>query len=373
MKMRSCFILAMVLLVAAAPAIAIISQPATVIDSGGGISNSPQYENLSAIGQPVVGLSTGAGGSNHAGFIPVLGANGLLWPVIGFDPATITFTFFVSYPAPDSQNLSITNKGSSTLEWQVARTQAWLSLTPLNGSIPGSGAVSVSIIPANLPGGVVPGIYADTITITGTGADNSDTTIPVTLTVTQGYTLTVTFGTPAPPILPGSGMVYLNPQPPMGDAFCSPPDLCQRTYPDGMPVTLSAIPDGNSQASWSGDCKGGACSVTMDKDHVVTATFSFIQPAMIVGNPNYYTSLQAAYKDALPGQTIKARQYTFVENLILDQARGGQHQGGVRYELCQPDGLHPAPGETERGEGVAGDGPADGEVGNIYLRMILTV
>jgi hypothetical protein len=31
--------------------------------------------------KPIIGLSPGPVGSNHAGFIPVLGANGILWPM----------------------------------------------------------------------------------------------------------------------------------------------------------------------------------------------------------------------------------------------------------------------------------------------------
>ena len=165
------------------------TQPASVVDSGGGVSTSTGYENLSAIGQPVVGLSTGAGGSNHAGFIPVLGANGVLWPVIGFDPATFTFTFYIGEPAPAGQGLNLTNAGGSTLEWTVARTQAWLTLTPLSGTGPSPVSVGINI---SAPG-LVPGVYHDTITISATGAENDGVTIPVTLTVGLDYTLTVTF------------------------------------------------------------------------------------------------------------------------------------------------------------------------------------
>ena len=166
------------------------TQPASVVDSGGGVSSSAGYENLGAIGQPIIGLATGAGGSNHAGFIPVLGAHGVLWPVIGFDPANFTFTFYIGEPAPAGQGLNLTNAGGSTLEWTVARTQAWLTLTPLAGTGPSPVTVGINI---GAPG-LVPGVYHDTITISATGAENDGVTIPVTLTV--GRT------TPSPSPLP---------------------------------------------------------------------------------------------------------------------------------------------------------------------------
>jgi hypothetical protein len=52
---------------------------------------------------------------------------------------------------------------------------------------------------------------------------------------------------------------------------------CFENYPAGTTVTLSAVPDFYSSfAGWSGDgCSGsGACTITMDSDKMVTATFS---------------------------------------------------------------------------------------------------
>ena len=220
------------------------TQPASVVDSGGGVSSSAGYENLGSIGQPVVGLSTGAAGSNHAGFIPVLGANGALWPVIAFDPATFTFTFFLGDPAPAGQNLAISNSGASTLEWLVSRNETWLSLVPLNGT-----------------------------------------------------------GSPNP---------------------------CLNLFHSGAPLVLTAYPNDDTLfTSWSGACGGnGTCSVTMSADRAVTATFSYVKPAWIEGTTSYHDTLQAAYNAALAGQTIRARQYTFVENLTLGEAKGVTIKGG---------------------------------------------
>jgi hypothetical protein len=50
---------------------------------------------------------------------------------------------------------------------------------------------------------------------------------------------------------------------------------CSATFPTGTSVVLSAhASPGSKFAGWSGDCSGkGTCTVTMDGDHSVTATF----------------------------------------------------------------------------------------------------
>jgi len=62
------------------------------------------------------------------------------------------------------------------------------------------------------------------------------------------------------------------------------PDACTATYFRGETVTLTATPDsGSSFAGWSVDCTGtGTCTVTMDQDHNVTATFEPIGHALTV-------------------------------------------------------------------------------------------
>ncbi len=43
---------------------------------------------------------------------------------------------------------------------------------------------------------------------------------------------------------------------------------------DGDVVTLTPVPDGGSTfTSFAGDCAGGTCSLTMDQDGALTATF----------------------------------------------------------------------------------------------------
>jgi len=322
-------VLCTVLLSAAltAPASALYTLSAAVIDSGGGVSTSPGYGNLSAIGQPIVGISTGAGGSNHTGFIPVLGAYGILWPIIGFDPATFTFTFVIGDPAPVGQGLNLTNAGGSTLEWTVARTQAWLTLSPLSGTGPAPVSVGINI---SAPG-LAAGVHHDTITISATGAENSGVTIPVTLTVDQDHNLTVTFASPTTP--KGGGTVAFNPAPPVGSATCTG-NPCVRSYRSGTPVTLTAFGDSNSLfTTWSGACTGGTCSVTMSADRNVTATFSYVKPVMIdIAPPQYFLTFLEAYTYAkvnlLTNVVFKSRAFTFVEDFNLSDPLNVTIKGG---------------------------------------------
>jgi uncharacterized repeat protein (TIGR02543 family) len=52
---------------------------------------------------------------------------------------------------------------------------------------------------------------------------------------------------------------------------------CDQRYDPGTSVTLSAIADGDSTfTGWSGDCAGLTCTVTMDGNKSVTATFTLI-------------------------------------------------------------------------------------------------
>jgi hypothetical protein len=73
----------------------------------------------------------------------------------------------------------------------------------------------------------------------------------------------------------GTGMVTANPPGP--------------TYPPGTSVSLMATPDSDSTFDrWSGDCSGtGMCSLTMDSDKSVTATFNkngFTLTVTLAGN-----------------------------------------------------------------------------------------
>jgi hypothetical protein len=79
----------------------------------------------------------------------------------------------------------------------------------------------------------------------------------------------------------GSGTVTSNPP---GIADCPGPD-CSEGYDHGTPVTLTAAPGANSAVTWAGCTVGGnpnECSVTMDADKPVTATFTLATRTLTV-------------------------------------------------------------------------------------------
>jgi hypothetical protein len=69
----------------------------------------------------------------------------------------------------------------------------------------------------------------------------------------------------------GSGVVTVESE--SGTNACS--SSCQYSYPEGAVLTLMATPSSDALfEGWSGNCSGvGACTLTMDRDYSVTATF----------------------------------------------------------------------------------------------------
>ena len=104
---------------------------------------------------------------------------------------------------------------------------------------------------------------------------------PHTLTVTKAGT--------------GSGTVTSSP----AGIDCG--STCAVTFPGGTMVTLTATPAaGSTFTGWSGDCTGtGTCTVTMDQDRAVTATFELVsaQPARSAG---YWKTHEAQTMALLP-------------------------------------------------------------------------
>ncbi len=99
--------------------------------------------------------------------------------VISLSPASFNFSAFQSGSLPLSQNLQITNAGSGTLNWTVARARnsAWLSAGPASGTAPSTVTVSITTT------GLAPNIYYDTLVISSANASNSPQRVPVTYTV----------------------------------------------------------------------------------------------------------------------------------------------------------------------------------------------
>jgi hypothetical protein len=119
-------------------------------------------------------------------------------PRIGLSPTSLTFTTGVG-ATPANQTVTVTNTGGSPLTWAASKSVStpaggsWLNLVPAApGSPPdlAAGAQATFDVAITMTG-LAAGSYSGTITVTGIGATNTPQTIPVTLTVLSGPSLSV--------------------------------------------------------------------------------------------------------------------------------------------------------------------------------------
>jgi hypothetical protein len=99
-------------------------------------------------------------------------------PTIAVSPSSMSFSAQSGGANPASQNLSVTNSGTGSLNFTVSTNQAWLSATPASGTAPASVTVSANVA------GLAAGSYSGSVTIASATATNSPVTVPVTFTVT---------------------------------------------------------------------------------------------------------------------------------------------------------------------------------------------
>lgn len=98
-------------------------------------------------------------------------------------PGQISFSLQTGAASVSAQSLQVRNGGTGSFSWNGSLSTAdggnWLAATPLTGSTPST--VSVSITPANLPGGgQIPGTFIGQLSFQTTG---SSFTIPITVSV----------------------------------------------------------------------------------------------------------------------------------------------------------------------------------------------
>ncbi len=124
-------------------------------------------------------------------------------PTIGFSPAIgLTFNAPEGGSAPPSQQLTITNTGSGTLNWTATSSDPWITtISPAGGALTAGASTTPPITVGVTQGVLAAGTYNGSITITAAGASNTPQTVPVTLNVnatpTIGLSLT-TFNFTAP-------------------------------------------------------------------------------------------------------------------------------------------------------------------------------
>jgi hypothetical protein len=100
-------------------------------------------------------------------------------PALLANPSSLSFAGFQGGANPPSQNVSLYNEGSGTLNWTASSSASWLSASPQSGSAPSSLTIAVNT------SGLAAGNYAGTITVTASGSKLPPQTISVSLSVTN--------------------------------------------------------------------------------------------------------------------------------------------------------------------------------------------
>lgn len=117
---------------------------------------------------------------------------------------------------------------------------------------------------------------------------------------------------------------------------------CSAQLMAGSSVVLTATPDIYSKfLGWSGGgCSGTApCTVVMNSDTNVTASFSTSHAQIAGTTPVTFDSIQAAYDAAPDGATIQVRNLTMVESLIANAAKTITINGGYDKTYSTVSGI----------------------------------
>lgn len=257
----------------------------------------------------------------------------------------IWFSYNTHYPLPRSMGVRIVARNKDEHYVMADTSITVLPLIVLNPLTSPTNLSSLTIGGTVAPGSTVT-VATDTpasdglATVSGgtwsytiTGLVWGDNVVTVTARSTTGSTSVSTATITRKPLLTvsvagdGGGTVASTP----GTISCQF-GTCSELFTFNTPVSLTAVPNVNSLfGGWAGDGTSPDANhrdTTMDGDKNVTATFSYVKPAWIEGTTQYYESLQTAYNEALNGQTICAREYTFAEPLILDQDKRVTIKGG---------------------------------------------
>jgi hypothetical protein len=229
--------------------------------TGTGINCPGDCTENYAAGTPVTLTPTATGGSTFTGFSGdctgttcALTMNGPRNVTATFTALAPTFTLSVSVGGGGTGTLTATgiNCPGDCTETYPAGTPVALTATPTGSSTFGGwtgDCVGTSGLTCNL-----------TMSANRTAGATFDAPVVFPLTV----------------LLAGSGTGTV-----MGNGCPAP---CTQNFPAGTPVGLSAAPNaGSNFTGWSGDCTGtGACNLTMNVAHTVTATFDLAVAPVIL-------------------------------------------------------------------------------------------
>ena len=114
----------------------------------------------------------GSNGGNRIVSVTISVAAAPLPPTLQVTPASLDFG-----TTDISENLTVANAGTGTVDWQLTETIPWLTTSAVQGS---TGGTPTTVIVTVDRTGLSPGIYSDNIPFTSNGGD---VTVPVTMTV----------------------------------------------------------------------------------------------------------------------------------------------------------------------------------------------
>ncbi|MGD2089856.1 MAG: M43 family zinc metalloprotease [Candidatus Aminicenantes bacterium] len=113
---------------------------------------------------------------------------------IALNRTRLNFSATTAGNVTGAQRLWLNNSGTGTLNWNINVDQWWLKCTPASGTNAGALTVSVS------PGGLYPGNYKGTITISSANASNSPRKVSVNLKVINNSRDSDPFGSFSTPV-----------------------------------------------------------------------------------------------------------------------------------------------------------------------------
>ena len=264
--------------------------------------------------------ATGLAVGNYTGSISVVApgtANGpqtisVTLSVTASQPASVTPTTltFSTSPGvtPASQSLALAAGSGKSFTATASSTGNWLSVSPTNGSMPGSVSVSVN------PGSLGIGQYSGSIAISMTQQDNSVValTAPVTLSIVAPNPMTVSPATINVTYWPGEGLPQQQINVSMTTAApwtCTSSSMgwlnCGSGYGSG-PLDFYLSPAGLAPGQYTGTMTISSTG-TSNGPQTVTVNLTVLSAAPVMATP---TSLNFKYYPGGPAPTSQALSIT---------------------------------------------------------------
>ena len=253
-------------------------------------------------------------------------------------PTTLAFSG-TSGGVAAQQSVNITNSGGSTLSGLAVSVQygtgatGWLTTNLSSTTAPASLSVQPNLA------SLAAGSYTATISVTSSVAENSPTTIPVTLTVTAGsFAFTISGGGN------GTGTVTSSP----AGINCTITNGtagttgCSASFTAGSSVTLTATPAaGNAFSNWIGSCSGvtgTVCTLVMSSARATTAVFTrAAAPVVTTGAASFVTARSARFNGTITEDGVA---YTVwfeygTSSTLATFTASGPGQGPCGVAICE--------------------------------------